>query len=91
MRLRSTTSSPTRCPRPASPRCARAWTSAIWQLAAFSDNLFDSHTVTNYALGQTDGNCTPQQNDYTFRPRTIGITPPGTATDTRAASRQMIP
>ena len=26
-----------------------------WQLAAFCDNLFNSRTVTNYALGQTDG------------------------------------
>ena len=45
-----------------------------WQLAAFCDNLFDSHTVTNYALGQTDGTTTPQQNAYTFRPRTAGLT-----------------
>ena len=45
-----------------------------WQLAAFCDNLFDSHTVTNYALGQTDGTVTPQQNAYTFRPRTAGLT-----------------
>jgi outer membrane receptor protein involved in Fe transport len=45
-----------------------------WQLAAFCDNLFDSHTVTNYAQGQTDGTTTPQQNSYTFRPRTAGLT-----------------
>jgi iron complex outermembrane receptor protein len=45
-----------------------------WQLAAFCDNLFDSHTVINYALGQTDGTVTPQQNAYTFRPRTVGLT-----------------
>jgi hypothetical protein len=45
-----------------------------WQLAAFCDNLFDSRTVTNYALGQTDGTTTPQQNAYTFRPRTAGLT-----------------
>ena len=44
------------------------------QLAAFCDNLFDSHTVNNYSLGQTDGNFTPQQNQYTFRPRTMGLT-----------------
>ena len=44
-----------------------------WQLALFCDNLFDSHTVTNYTLGQTDGTFTPQQNAYTFRPRTIGL------------------
>ena len=45
-----------------------------WQIAAFCDNLFDSHTVINYSLGQTDGSTTPQQNSYTFRPRTVGIT-----------------
>ena len=45
-----------------------------WQIAAFIDNLFDSHTVTNYALGQPGGATTVQENDYTFRPRTIGIT-----------------
>jgi outer membrane receptor protein involved in Fe transport len=45
-----------------------------WQLAAFCNNLFDSHTVINYALGQTDGTVTPQQNAYTFRPRTVGLT-----------------
>jgi hypothetical protein len=48
-------------------------------VAAFVDNLFDSHTVINYALTQLDGNNpnpppSPQQNDFTFRPRTIGIT-----------------
>ncbi len=45
-----------------------------FQLAAFCDNLFDSHTVTNYSLGQNDGYSTPQQNTYTFRPRTVGLT-----------------
>jgi hypothetical protein len=45
-----------------------------WQIAAFCNNLFDSHTVTNYALGQTDGTVSPQQNAYTFRPRTVGLT-----------------
>jgi hypothetical protein len=44
------------------------------QLSAFCENLFDSHTVNNYSLGQTDGNFTPQQNSYTFAPRTIGLT-----------------
>ena len=44
------------------------------QLSAFCENLFDSHTVNNYSLGQTDGNFTPQQNAYTFTPRTIGLT-----------------
>ena len=45
-----------------------------WQLALFVDNLFDSHRVTNYALGQAIDVATQQENDYTFRPRTIGIT-----------------
>jgi iron complex outermembrane receptor protein len=50
-----------------------------WQVSAFVDNLFDSHTTLNYALGQNDANnpsgpVTPQQNAYTFRPRTIGLT-----------------
>ncbi|MBS0364734.1 MAG: TonB-dependent receptor [Proteobacteria bacterium] len=44
------------------------------QLALFCDNLFDSHRVTNYSLGQTDGTYTPQENDYTYRPRTMGVT-----------------
>jgi outer membrane receptor protein involved in Fe transport len=45
-----------------------------WQVAAFVDNLFDSHTVTNYALGQPGATPTVQENDYTYRPRTIGVT-----------------
>ena len=50
-----------------------------WQVSAFIDNLLDSHTVLNYALIQNDynnpnGPPPPQQNDFTFRPRTIGIT-----------------
>jgi iron complex outermembrane recepter protein len=45
-----------------------------WQIAAFIDNLFDSHEVTNYALGQPGGATTVQENDYTYRPRTFGIT-----------------
>jgi outer membrane receptor protein involved in Fe transport len=44
-----------------------------WQLALFVDNLFDSHRVTNYALGQPALAPTVQENDYTYRPRTIGI------------------
>ena len=43
------------------------------QLTAFCDNLFDSHTTTNYILGQIDGTYTPQQNTYSFRPRTVGL------------------
>jgi iron complex outermembrane receptor protein len=50
-----------------------------WLLTPFIDNLFDSHTVTNYALGAVDpynpaGSPSVQQNQYTFRPRTFGIT-----------------
>jgi outer membrane receptor protein involved in Fe transport len=50
-----------------------------WQIAAFVDNLLNSHIVTNYALGQVDpynpaGSPSQQQNVYTFRPRTLGIT-----------------
>ena len=52
-----------------------------WLITPFIDNVFDTHTVTNYALGQLDPYVTPptptpsqQQNAYTFRPRTFGIT-----------------
>ncbi len=50
-----------------------------WQVSAFCDNLFDSHTLVNFAQGQLDsfnpaGPPTPQENDFTFRPRTFGIT-----------------
>jgi hypothetical protein len=50
-----------------------------WLVALFCDNLFDSHTVTNYALGQSDpynpaGSPTVEQNQYTYRPRTFGVT-----------------
>jgi iron complex outermembrane recepter protein len=50
-----------------------------WLVTPFIDNLFNSHTVTNYALGQLDyynpaGSPSPQENDYTFRPRTFGVT-----------------
>ncbi len=50
-----------------------------WQVSAFCDNLFNSQTLVNYAQGQIDsfnpaGPPTPQQNNFTFRPRTVGIT-----------------
>jgi iron complex outermembrane recepter protein len=50
-----------------------------WQVAAFLDNVFDSHTLTGYALGQSDpynpaGSPTVQQNQYIYRPRTLGLT-----------------
>lgn len=54
-------------------------TVAGWEISAFVDNLLDSHTVINYALTQVDynnpnGPPTPQQNTFTWRPRTIGLT-----------------
>ena len=51
-----------------------------WSVALFVDNLFDSDTVLNYQLTQRDvytgtfPSPTPQENRYTFRPRTIGLT-----------------
>jgi iron complex outermembrane receptor protein len=50
-----------------------------WLITPFVDNLTNSHTVTNYAFSELDpynpaGSPSPQQNQYTFRPRTIGIT-----------------
>jgi len=56
-----------------------------WQVSLFCDNLFDSNTVLNYAQVQLDpfnpsyiANPTAptsvQQNNFTYRPRTIGIT-----------------
>ncbi len=50
-----------------------------WDVSAFCDNLFNTHPVVNYALAQADpfnpaGPPTPQQNAFTFRPRTVGIT-----------------
>jgi outer membrane receptor protein involved in Fe transport len=48
-----------------------------WGVSAFVDNLFDTHAITNYQLGQADSfNPVPpteQQNQYTFRPRTFGL------------------
>jgi iron complex outermembrane recepter protein len=54
-----------------------------WQVAGFVDNLFDSRTTTNYAEVQVDAfnpnidqslPSSVQHNNFTFRPRTIGIT-----------------
>jgi hypothetical protein len=50
-----------------------------WQIAPFIDNVLNSHMVTNFALGQIDpynpaGSPSQQQNAYTFRPFTVGIT-----------------
>ncbi len=55
------------------------------QISAFVDNLFNSHATTNYQIGQLDANnpayitnpyapTSYQQNAFTFRPRTVGIT-----------------
>jgi hypothetical protein len=53
-----------------------------WQVAAFIDNLFDSRTVTNYNYSINPGTApagvnsatTRLERDWTFRPRTIGLT-----------------
>jgi len=54
-----------------------------WQISLFCDNVFDSHTVINYAQIQPDpfnpayNPSLPnsvQQNNFTFRPRTLGVT-----------------
>ncbi len=53
-----------------------------WQVAAFVDNLLDSHTITNYNYTINPGTAAPGVNsattrlerDWTFRPRTMGFT-----------------
>jgi iron complex outermembrane recepter protein len=46
-----------------------------WQASAFVDNLTDSHTITNYNWSIDPGDGTSRlQRQYTFRPRTFGIT-----------------
>jgi hypothetical protein len=45
-----------------------------WQAAAFVDNLTDTHTVTNYNFTIYPGNAPSLERQYTFRPRTIGLT-----------------
>jgi len=53
---------------------------AGWQVSFFIDNLLNTHTTTNYERTSPDGNNPnfpppgPQYNNYTFRPRTFGIT-----------------
>jgi len=44
-------------------------------LSAFCDNLTNSHAVTayNWSINPGDGN-SRLERQYTFRPRTIGIT-----------------
>jgi hypothetical protein len=47
-----------------------------WSLAAFVDNLTDSHRLTDYnnTINPLVANVSRLQRDFTFRPRTIGIT-----------------
>ncbi len=50
-----------------------------FQVSGFCDNLLNVHPNINYAFAQADGYNpagppTPQQNAYTFRPRTVGVT-----------------
>ncbi len=46
-----------------------------WQVSAFVDNLLDSHPVTNYNWSIDPGNGGSRlQRDFTFRPRTMGLT-----------------
>ena len=46
-----------------------------FQIAAFCDNLMDTHTVTNYewTIDPGDGN-SRLERQFTYRPRTIGLT-----------------
>lgn len=50
-----------------------------WLVSAYVENLLNSHTVVNYQLSAADyfnpvAPPSVQENDYTFRPRTIGLT-----------------
>jgi iron complex outermembrane recepter protein len=45
-----------------------------WQTAAFVDNLTDTHTVTNYNFTIYPGDASRLERQYTFRPRTVGLT-----------------
>ena len=52
-----------------------------WDLSLFVDNLFDTRTITNYLSSVVDpyyggpGNPPgPMFTNFTYRPRTIGIT-----------------
>jgi hypothetical protein len=54
-------------------------TLGAWETSFFIDNLLNSHTTTNYESTFIDSNNPttppgPQYNNYTFRPRTFGIT-----------------
>jgi iron complex outermembrane receptor protein len=46
-----------------------------WQVAAFVDNLTDTHTVTNYNFSIDPGTGDSRlERQFTFRPRTVGLT-----------------
>ena len=45
-----------------------------WQASAFVDNLTDTHTVTNYNFSIYPGDAQTLERQYTFRPRTVGLT-----------------
>jgi iron complex outermembrane recepter protein len=45
-----------------------------WQASAFVDNLTDTHTVTNYNFSIYPGDAPALERQYTFRPRTVGLT-----------------
>ena len=49
-----------------------------WLVSVFCENCLNSHTVLDYQFGQLDpynpaGSPTPQQNQYSYRPLTIGV------------------
>jgi iron complex outermembrane recepter protein len=49
-----------------------------WLVSVFCENCLNSHTVLDYQFGQLDpynpaGSPTPQQNQYTYRPLTVGV------------------
>jgi len=45
-----------------------------WQASLFVDNLTDTHTVNNYNFSIYPGDASQLERQYTFRPRTIGLT-----------------
>jgi outer membrane receptor protein involved in Fe transport len=50
-----------------------------WNISAFVDNLFDAHPTTNFNYTGVDGfgpqpAPTPLYRNFTFRPRTVGLT-----------------
>jgi iron complex outermembrane recepter protein len=45
-----------------------------WSVEPFIDNLLDTHTVTNYDFTIYPDVGNPLQRQYTFRPRTYGVT-----------------